>query len=79
MSEPISDCMIFAAARGNEESYQELLAAMRDNLDWGGFTQTSCSCQPPCPKATEEQVESLNQRLQADLYRNGEDLGPGFG
>ena len=68
MSEPLSDCLVFAAARGNGAKYRELLATMQYNLTWGGYTQFRCDCQPPCPEPTEEQMASLSKRLQADLY-----------
>jgi hypothetical protein len=67
MSEPIAGCWILAAARGDEGSYQKILKAMRYNIAFGSQTIFPCNCQPRCPQPTDEQMEALDRRLQADI------------
>jgi hypothetical protein len=69
MNETIAGCWILAAARGDEGSYQKLLQATRHHLASGSRTIVPCSCQPRCPQPTDEQMEALDRRLQADLHR----------
>ena len=68
MSEPIAGCWILAAARGDEGSYRKLLQAMRHDLVSGSRTIVPCNCQPRCPQPTDEQMEALDRRLQAELH-----------
>ena len=67
MSEPIVGCWILAAARGDEGSYQKVLKSMRYNIAFGSQTIFPCNCQPRCPQPTDEQMEALDRRLQADI------------
>lgn len=67
MSEPIAGCWILAAARGDEGSYLKLLEARRHDLASGSRTIVPCNCQPHCPQPTDEQMQALDRRLQADL------------
>jgi hypothetical protein len=67
MSETIAGCWILAAARGDEGSYRKLLQAMRLDLASGSRTIVPCNCQPRCPQPTDEQMEALDRRLQADI------------
>jgi hypothetical protein len=64
---PISACLIFKAAKGDAEAYESLLRAMRTNARFGSITKSSCSCQPPCEPATQEQLNLLNKNICADL------------
>jgi hypothetical protein len=77
MSEPIAGCWILAAARGDEGSYQKVLQATRHNIEFGSQTIFPCNCQPRCPQPTQQQMEAMDRRLQADLYRtqNEHDAG----
>ena len=67
MSQPISVCMGFRAARGDEEAYRELMAAFKSNIEGGGhWSQFPCSCDPPCEEATEFELDELNRRMKED-------------
>lgn len=66
MSTPISYCLIVEAC-SNEESYQQLLQAMKYNLSQPAWTQFPCQCNPK-HTATEEQITALNKRLGNDLH-----------
>jgi hypothetical protein len=68
MTEPIAGCWILAAARGDEGSYRKVLQAMRHNTEFRSQTIFPCSCQPRCPQPTDEQMETLDRRLQLDVY-----------
>jgi hypothetical protein len=68
MSDPIAGCWILAAARGDEGSYKKVLKAMRYTIESGSQTIVPCNCQPRCPQPTEEQMEALDRRLQADIH-----------
>jgi len=67
MSEPIAGCWILAAARGDEGSYQKVLRAVRESLADGSQAIVPCTCEPRCPQPTEEQMEALHERLNADV------------
>ena len=79
MSEPIVGCWILAAARGDEGSYQKVLKSMRYNIAFDSQTIFPCNCQPRCPQPTDEQMEALDRRLQADLSESQEKHGAGHG
>jgi hypothetical protein len=63
---PISFCLITEACN-NEESYQQLLQAVRYNLSQPAWTQLPCPCNPK-HTATQEQINILNKRIQKDLH-----------
>jgi hypothetical protein len=79
MTEPIAGCWILAAARRDEGSYQKVLKAMRYNIAFGSQTMFPCNCQPRCPQPTDEQMEALDRRLQADLSESQEEHGADHG
>jgi len=75
MSEQVAGCWILAAARGDEGSYRKVLEAMRRGLAGGSKTIVPCHCTPRCPQPTEEEMEALDRRLQADLDAIAEEFG----
>ena len=72
MSIPISTCAICKAALGDEDMFNKLVEAM--NLRWGAWSQSPCKCDPPCPKPNDEQLENFNERMNAALKPDNEDL-----
>lgn len=67
MSTPISQCLIFKSAFGDEKAYKFLLDAEDYNSTQFAYTIFPCKCDPPCQKPTEEQLSSLRKRLNDDL------------
>lgn len=67
MSTPIISCMLFKAALGDEQTYAELIRIMKNNYEYGHWSQYGCNCDPPCPKPTQEQCDALNARMELDL------------
>lgn len=65
MSIPISTCLVAKAVK-NEESYQELLKAMKINKTYGHWSYIPCSCATTCIASAEE-IDKLNDRLEKDL------------
>lgn len=63
MSHPISSCVVIKAALGDQESFDWLVIAMTYNRQHGIFTQLPCECDPPCPRPTEDQMVTFNDRL----------------
>jgi hypothetical protein len=69
MSQPISMCMVYKAARGDEKAFKWMVDAMDYNSTQMAFTQCPCECKPPCPKPTDDQLKAFNDRLNKALKR----------
>ena len=67
MSIPISKCLIYKAATGNEPAFKRLAGALEYNISKGSFTLAPCQCTPPCAVATDTQLSDLDTRLVAEL------------
>lgn len=63
MSQPISMCLVYKAALGDEECVKRLTEAMDYNLRYGSYTTFPCDCKPPCPVPTQGQLQALNLRV----------------
>jgi hypothetical protein len=63
MSAPISWCQIHKAALGDQQAFERLVDDMEYNRTQVMFTILPCECQPPCPKANQEQLEALKKRV----------------
>jgi len=63
VSQPLSQCVIFRAALGDEQAYKFVLDAMRYNKKCGHYSVFPCTCDPPCRRPTEEQGDELNRRI----------------
>lgn len=63
MSQPMSMCINAAAARGDEEAYQKVIAALTINIACGHYSTMPCRCTPPCEMPTQEQQDALTARV----------------
>jgi len=66
MSIPISQCLIFKAAKGDDAAYRKLVSRSKTNFRCGRFSLYACGCEPPCEWPTTEQFEALERRLEAE-------------
>lgn len=64
MSQPISVCSIYKAAKGDEKTRDSLFKAMNYNRRYGHWTQFPCKCNPPCEIPTKEQIDLLNEQFK---------------
>ena len=69
MSQPISACSVYKAARGDEEAFKWLVQAMDYNMKCGHWSENPCRCNPPCEKPTVQQLEDCKERLKAELEK----------
>ena len=68
MSIPLSQCVIMAAATGNEDAYKAVLKASIYNKACGHFSIFPCECDKADHGIpTAEQAEQFNVRLAEDL------------
>jgi hypothetical protein len=67
MSIPIVACNVFKAARGDEEAFQNLVEAMKYNIECGHYSQFSCMCNPPCQAPPDEAIKAVEIRLNQEL------------
>ena len=67
MSAPLNYCQISAAARGDEQAYQELLSRIIYNLTSPAYYIIGCMCNPSCPEPNETQKKNLDARIQKDI------------
>jgi hypothetical protein len=70
MSIPISSCVVYKAALGDEQAYESLVNAYKINLACGHYSRFGCSCNPPCEVPTKEQMEVLQKRLDDYFKEN---------
>jgi len=63
MSQPLSQCIIFKAALGDEQAYKFVLDAMKYNKKCGHYSIFPCTCNPPCKQPSKEQGEELNRKI----------------
>lgn len=69
MSTPISQCMIRRAAI-DEVYRQEFIDIMMRNMAYGAYTKFPCTCVPPCPIPSDEQLDDLQGRLDEACKNN---------
>ena len=67
MSTPIIACKVYKAAKGDEDSFNFLLEAMKYNCECGHFSSFRCMCDPPCEPPTEEQLAAYGKRMNGEL------------
>ena len=65
MSRPVSACAIHKAAIHGGEFEFVLTSVMISNLNRGSMLIHPCKCDPPCVVASEDQLDQLEQRIQA--------------
>lgn len=70
---PISTCQVCKAALGDEDVFNQLVEAMKYNLQCGHWSQFPCECDPPCPKPSDEQLDKFNERMNAALGKDKEE------
>jgi hypothetical protein len=63
MSLPLSQCLIFKAALGNQTAYNKLVEITKYNKYQGHFTLSPCIHNPPCIQPTENQLIDLATKL----------------
>lgn len=64
MSTPISYCVIYRAARGDESAFKYVAETLEYNLRHGSYTLYGCKHQPPCELPTDAQLEDLDKRVK---------------
>lgn len=76
MSVPILFCRISAAARGisfrgasADYVRERLVSDLVYNLEKGHFSITPCSCHPPCPTPTSDQLAQLDVQIVTALNK----------
>lgn len=62
MSIPITYCYIVKAI-DNESARAKFIEIMRINQKCGHYTIHPCTCEPPCRKITEEELEKLQKEI----------------
>jgi hypothetical protein len=67
MSQPISKCLIFKAALGDEKAFDTLVRAQDYNSTQFAFTVFPCECNPRCAVPSDEQLEDLGRRVAEAL------------
>lgn len=67
MSTPVKVCTIYKAARGDQQAFDWLVKAMDYNKQKGAFTLHPCNHTPPCEMPTEQELLSLDQRVDAAI------------
>jgi hypothetical protein len=68
MSQPISDCMIYAAAR-DEAALKRLIEAMLYNTfgNLGIYTKFPCRCDPPCERPLPNDMQRVERLVNEAL------------
>lgn len=63
MSQPISVCTMWKAARGDEAVTVKVIETLVRNIKIGHFSTWPCEHQPPCQAPTTEQLAAFDKRL----------------
>lgn len=69
MSVTVFYCWAVKAIDGDEAAFEKLRFAREINMN-RSYTQLGCSCEPKCRRITEEESNTLNDRLETAVPYN---------
>jgi len=70
MSTPLTACLVYRAAKGDEAAHAEVLSRLQLNLKLGHFSVWPCEHKLPCVPPSAEAMDAYANKLSEALLNN---------